>query len=131
MNYSNQSPWPLEADGLGKTLELLSTTGRMCDGSNWFAGCPDGSPGEVYNPLCDLGLSDNEMDNLVFYPNPVTDMLHVALSENAQVQVLSLAGELLMENNYIAGNVEINMSEFSTGLYLVSIHGKTYRIVKN
>ncbi len=131
VNYSNQSPWPLEADGLGKTLELLSTTGRMCDGSNWFAGCPDGSPGEVYNPLCDLGLSDNEMDNLVFYPNPVTDMLHVALSENAQVQVLSLAGELLMENNYLAGNVEINMSEYSTGLYLVSIHGKTYRIVKN
>jgi hypothetical protein len=131
VNYSNQSPWPLDADGQGKTLELLSTTGRMCDGTNWFAGCPDGSPGEVYNPLCDLGLSDNQMDRLVLFPNPVTDILHVELSTNTQIQVLSLAGELLMENNFTAGDIEINMSELSSGLYLVSIHGKTYRIVKN
>lgn len=131
VNYSNQSPWPLDADGQGKTLELLSTTGRMCDGTNWFTGCPDGSPGEVYNPLCDLGLSDNQMDRLVLFPNPVTDILHVELSTNTQIQVLSLAGELLMENNFTAGDIEINMSELSSGLYLVSIHGKTYRIVKN
>ena len=131
VNYSNQSPWPLEADGMGKTLELLSTTGRMCDGTNWFAGCPDGSPGEVYNPLCDLGLANNEMDNLVFYPNPVMDILHVNLSNNAQVKILSMTGELLMENTFMAGKTEINMSQFSSGLYLVIVGDKTHRIVKN
>jgi hypothetical protein len=71
------------------------------------------------------------MDNIVFYPNPVTDILHVKLSENAKVQVFSLAGELLMENNYTSGNADINMNDFSSGLYLVKIHGKTFRIVKN
>ncbi len=131
VNYSNQLPWPLEADGLGKTLELLSTTGNMCDGYNWFAGCPDGSPGEVYNPLCDLGLSNNEMDNIVFYPNPVTDILHFEVNENTVVQIRSLAGAILVEQNVSAGQVEINMGEYSSGFYLVSLKGKTFRIVKN
>lgn len=131
VNYSNQSPWPFEPDGMGKTLELLSTTGRMCDGTNWFAGCPDGSPGEIYNPLCDLGLSYNEMDNIIFYPNPVTDILHVDLSDNSNVELHSMTGELLMEKMFMPGKTEINMSEYSTGIYLVTVGNKTYRIVKN
>lgn len=131
VNYSNQSPWPFEPDGMGKTLELLSTTGRMCDGTNWFAGCPDGSPGEIYNPLCDLGLAYNEIDNIIFYPNPVTDILHVDLPDNTLVKLHSMTGELLMEEVVTSGHTEINMSEFSTGVYLVTVGNKTYRIVKN
>jgi hypothetical protein len=47
--YDNTAPWPLTPDGQGYTLELLSPTGNMDDGANWFAGCPGGSPGAAYN----------------------------------------------------------------------------------
>jgi hypothetical protein len=42
-----------------------------------------------------------------------------------------LAGAVLVEQNVSAGQVEINMGEYSSGFYLVSLKGKTFRIVKN
>ncbi len=49
--YQDQSPWPTSADGGGYTLELLSPTGNLNSGTNWFAGCIGGSPGRAYSPL--------------------------------------------------------------------------------
>lgn len=47
--YDNTAPWPLTPDGQGYTLELLSASGNLDDGTNWFAGCQGGSPGAAYN----------------------------------------------------------------------------------
>ncbi|MEO8086032.1 MAG: CotH kinase family protein, partial [Bacteroidota bacterium] len=47
--YDNAVPWPTTPDGQGYTLELLSATGNLDDGANWFAGCAGGSPGVAYN----------------------------------------------------------------------------------
>lgn len=44
--------WPTPPDGGGNTLELLSATGKMNDGANWFSGCVGGSPGVAYNANC-------------------------------------------------------------------------------
>lgn len=133
VNYTNQTPWPLEANGLGKTMELLSTSGYMCEGTNWFAGCLDGSPGQEHNPLCGggLNLAENEINNIIFYPNPVTEVLHFELNENSKVQVISLAGKLFFEKNCFKGDVQLDLSELSSGFYLISINGKAYRFVKN
>ena len=133
VNYTNQTPWPLEANGLGKTMELLSTSGYMCEGTNWFAGCLDGSPGQEHNPLCGggLNLAENEINNIIFYPNPVTEVLHFELNENSKVQVISLAGKLFFEKNCFKGVVQLDLSELSSGFYLISINGKAYRFVKN
>lgn len=46
--YRDSTPWPLKADGLGWSLELVSETGKMDEGSNWIAGCDGGSPGKAY-----------------------------------------------------------------------------------
>lgn len=59
--YRDSTPWPLKADGLGYTLELLADTGKADEGSNWFAGCYGGSPGAVYDPKC----GTNTLDYLV------------------------------------------------------------------
>jgi hypothetical protein len=49
--YQDLAPWPTTADGGGYTLELLSPTGNLNSGTNWFAGCIGGSPGRAYSPL--------------------------------------------------------------------------------
>lgn len=130
VNYTNKPPWPIEADGRGKTMELLSTTGNMCNGMNWFAGCPGGSPGKKYNPICSDG-EEIDTTSIILYPNPVTEVLYFKLHENSKVRIMSLTGVLLFENKYIKGDVELDLSELSSGFYLISINGKVYRFVKN
>ena len=50
MEYSDNTFWPQGADGSGFTLELVSSSGDLSDGSNWFDGCLEGSPGQAYLP---------------------------------------------------------------------------------
>jgi hypothetical protein len=130
VNYTNQEPWPLDADGLGKTIELLSSMGNMCSGINWFNGCLDGSPGIAYNPQCDLGVHENEISKVLFYPNPVSDKLHFMLNENSTVKLFSITGELLLEKKCATGENELNMDKLADGLYLIVVLGKTYHIIK-
>ena len=131
VNYINQEPWPLEADGIGKTMELLSSSGNMCNGLNWFAGCPDGSPGAIYNPQCDLGIDENENSSVLFYPNPVADKLYFTLNENSTLKMFSIRGEQLIEKKCNSGKNELELIELADGLYLVSVLGITYQIIKN
>jgi hypothetical protein len=49
--YDDNAPWPIEADGFGYTCELLSPTGDLNNGVNWFPGCFGGSPGRAYSPV--------------------------------------------------------------------------------
>ncbi len=50
--YRDEVPWPVAADGGGYTLELLDASGPMNRASNWFDGCPLGSPGGPFEPWC-------------------------------------------------------------------------------
>jgi hypothetical protein len=52
--FNDTPPWPAEADGGGYTLELENENGNLNDGNNWFAGCPEGSPGTAYIPGCQV-----------------------------------------------------------------------------
>lgn len=50
--YSNTAPWPTGANGNGYTLEQVSPTGNLNDGTNWFAGCLSGSAGREFIQCC-------------------------------------------------------------------------------
>lgn len=47
MFYNDTAPWPLEADGLGPTLELSEPGLDLNLGSNWQASCGSGTPGTL------------------------------------------------------------------------------------
>jgi hypothetical protein len=133
VNYTSQTPWPLEANGLGKTMELLSTSGYMCEGTNWFAGCLDGSPGEAYNPVCEEEMSITEQDNnnFVLYPNPVSDVLHATLLENSKIKIVTLNGVKVLEQEVAAGKMHLDVNTLPKGFYIILINGKANRFVKN
>lgn len=44
--YDDQAPWPLEADGLASSLEVLDANGDYNSAANWEASDPLGSPGQ-------------------------------------------------------------------------------------
>ena len=50
MHYMDSLPWPIAADGYGKTLEIIDPTSNPALASSWFPGCVGGSPGGPFVP---------------------------------------------------------------------------------
>lgn len=78
---------------------------------------------------------------LNFYPNPVSDILYLDLTDRdastAQIQVLSLNGKVLINKTFVLNkrSIPIQLSSLSSGAYLLKVQmntGKTssYKILK-
>jgi CotH kinase protein/Lamin Tail Domain/Secretion system C-terminal sorting domain/Chitobiase/beta-hexosaminidase C-terminal domain/Divergent InlB B-repeat domain len=61
MRYYDVFPWPVAADGYGRTLELLNDTLNPALYSSWFAGCVGGSPGRAFVP-CPASIVFSEIN---------------------------------------------------------------------
>lgn len=53
MQYADSLPWPVGANGEGRTLELINPAVDLNNPDNWFDGCIGGSPGTAYSPCND------------------------------------------------------------------------------
>ncbi len=73
-----------------------------------------------------VGLSNIEQDNISFYPNPVSEMLHI--SDQKQVEELmiyNLDGKVVFNKNEIENsNGEIDVSQLAPGLYFIKCVSK-------
>ncbi len=64
---------------------------------------------------------ETTLTNTVMYPNPVNDILHISNANNSQIKIVDLSGKVLY-NKYSYNNIEtVNLSEFNTGIYFVSV----------
>lgn len=61
INYTDGLPWPIGADGYGRTMELNNPAIDINIPSNWFDGCIGGSPGLPYTP-CDDNIIISEIN---------------------------------------------------------------------
>ncbi len=70
-------------------------------------------------------------EQIVFYPNPVSDLLHIegAVPE-ATVTLYDMTGRLVLSARAYEGVVTLDMSGVKQGVYLCRVHDKTYKIVK-
>ncbi len=59
--YTDEKPFPICADGWGRTLENQFLNSVKIDSSNWFCGCIGGSPGAKYTP-CNEPLLISEIN---------------------------------------------------------------------
>ncbi|MBX9850489.1 MAG: CotH kinase family protein [Cytophagaceae bacterium] len=120
--YNDKSPWPAEADGLGKTLELSDPNMDLNDASNWFAGCPGGSPGYPYNPGCVLSVKDRIDDGSVsIYPNPSKGIFKVRINDpsiiDGNIKVVNNKGQVIYSSYINSDTSEIDISHVTSGLY--------------
>ncbi|MBA3901113.1 MAG: CotH kinase family protein, partial [Bacteroidetes bacterium] len=53
VRFKSFDPWPKEASGTGRTLELKNYQNEQDSPSNWFAGCIGGSPGIGFQDNCE------------------------------------------------------------------------------
>lgn len=72
-----------------------------------------------------LGLDDNELINLLMFPNPTTGSIHINSDEViSKVAVYQLSGELVLEQSSNNTSLEMDLSDLNTGMYLVKVYGK-------
>lgn len=134
--YENQAPWPSAANGFGPTMEFDLTQSDQGNGSNWFEGCVDGSPGMRYVD-CSLGV--REISNVAFtvHPNvgngPITVDLSVRYSENIQIELTDLGGRkvtsLESDRQLHSGRHQLNynLGDFGieNGFYLINVKSES------
>ena len=86
----------------------------------------------VYNQL---GVSDINKAEFTYYPNPVKDVLNIAgKSDVSKVEIFELSGKKILSQNAKAKNVQLNLSTFASGLYILKVTSdtttETFKIIK-
>ncbi|RAR46558.1 T9SS type A sorting domain-containing protein [Flavobacterium lacus] len=82
-----------------------------------------------------LNTANIELQNLKFYPNPVSSTLTISTSFPIQsIEIYNLLGQRLINESYDATEVNVNVSNLPSALYLVKIKSenqtKEFKIVK-
>lgn len=98
---------------------------------------------KVSTPLDCQGVFQKEIfitESLTYYPNPVTDVLHVIIpGKDAQVavRIFTDGGQKIMERQEEVSfdrSILLNLNKLSSGVYIVNINGKSvhkeFKIIK-
>lgn len=66
------------------------------------------------------------------YPNPTTDKLHIDVAEGAkEINLYDISGRTVRKLNRVpAGIIEMDLSDCHSGIYLLMIDGKAFKISK-
>ncbi|CAI8176945.1 MAG: Poly(ethylene terephthalate) hydrolase [Polaribacter sp. SA4-10] len=76
-----------------------------------------------------LGVNNQEFI-IGVYPNPSKNIVNIKINENVNYKIISTLGQKLSEG-YLSGDIkQIDLSEFSTGLYYLHIKGQVIKLIK-
>ncbi len=78
------------------------------------------------------GVEDLTEIHMSVYPNPVLDKLTLQTEIECEykLEIYDLTGKLIFSNKYNAQNINIDLSSFESGMYIVSISTDNERITK-
>lgn len=133
--YNNNLPWPVEADSLGYTLELLDIHGKMNDPFNWFVCSLEGSPGTAFDPACLDGLEEKK-STLIFSLNQtlVSNNLNFNYendnNKSGEIIIVDLLGRILKNFKIGTGMNQVEISTFPNGIYLIQLKSGNVSITK-
>ena len=85
-----------------------------------YSGCVDTS--NCYN-VNSIGLNEDEGFEALLYPNPVSEMLHMDLPEDSQVEIFDLSGRSVLRTE-ADGTLEVDVSGWPSGSYLALIRSE-------
>ena len=80
--------------------------------------------------LCNsTGLNQQiKFNDLVVFPNPVSDQLNVVFDGIGQLKITSVLGQEVYKNS-INGNVNISVESWASGIYLIEIQNENGRFI--
>ncbi len=129
VDYDDASPWPVEADGDGPSLEFCDKTLDNNDGNNWsisekfvttFNGDSIfGTPGaDCYHDAINVSLKNNI--NVDIYPNPALNKINInSNGATYQMSIFDVSGSIVM-NIVLNGKTNtIDISTLNSGIYFI------------
>lgn len=87
---------------------------------------------ELQTSVIDLQESVIQDDYVKIYPNPVQDFLQIELyiQDVHKAVIVDLFGRIALILNNLSESNNIDLSHLSSGIYLLKISDKTYKILK-
>jgi hypothetical protein len=81
-----------------------------------------GEGGErFFRTIGNLSINDNNLQNVIIYPNPTISILNIENAENSMIEIYDLLGRVVLSENNISINKQLNVSNLSAGTYLIKI----------
>ena len=106
------------------TLTNFALTGAT---SNWKAG----STITTGNTCTVLETETfNSILEVIVYPNPSTGIFNIAIQEDANITVNDMLGKVIYTNKVKAGNNTIDISNYQSGIYLLSVTTENGSVTK-
>lgn len=80
-------------------------------------------------------INENENNNGIFiYPNPSSDVLKISFIHQSlkteEINVYNSLGALVFKQKLTSLGLEINISDWNSGIYFISINSKVYKFIK-
>lgn len=115
-------------------LNTLLVNGTTYYASQTINGCESQ---DRFPVIVQVTLSNNEFDtiNIVYYPNPVIDIITVkASTELKNAKICNLLGQTIFQQRFNSNEIQLNMSNIPTGTYFVIVEShnrkETFKILK-
>jgi hypothetical protein len=124
--YKNNEPWPTDAGGTGRTLELKAPNVPPASSESWFAGCFGGSPGTAFTSPCYniVTAVDDEVisQTCVLYPNPTQGKFILSSqTEPLNISVYDFSGKIIYLNTKPEKVQAVDLTDYGKGIYLVKV----------
>ena len=84
---------------------------------------------EVYGTGFDA-VTENKVESFKLYPNPASSSVNVVAESAAEVQIMDMAGRVVMTVNVVEGANTINVAELESGVYFVKMNSAVVKFVK-
>ncbi|MBB6371938.1 lamin tail domain-containing protein [Chryseobacterium shigense] len=139
--FSGISPWPVEANGQGSYLKLISSDLNNELPASWEAKSisSDAASAKMAKPTgqrmrTDIDTVDNNR-GIKIYPVPMKDILFVNLNEESVISIYNMTGQIVKTEKLDTGKNSIDVSGLSQGGYLIKIQGekesKVFKVTKD
>jgi len=129
VTYSDDTPWPTDADGNGSFLKLVSLNLDNSLAASWIA---------QEDTIDNLSVNAAQFGSfLSLSPNPVTDKLNITTNrgEISSIKLWSINGKLYQTYDTNSRQVQLDLSGFDIGLYILQIQTNNEtqykKIIKN
>jgi hypothetical protein len=137
LTFDDNSPWPNEADGSGKTLELKNPALDNSNPLSWSASLNHGSPGKQNSQYTEVKIIDSSIpgDFILFqnYPNPFNQQTTVKyalpVESHVKIKIFNTLGRQIKElinTEQNAGYHELifDASGTASGVYFLMIEAQ-------
>lgn len=134
VSYLPGTPWPVEANGQGYYLKLISTDLDNTLPESWESKSLTSSNARMNFSKPVYKAEDVTLESTRVYPNPVKDVLFINLKEKSVITVYNTSGQLIETKSLNEGSNNMNVSYWNRGTYMIHISGQngtsTYKVIK-